>query len=60
LLVNAHDGTSAYQLFAACTALCQWPLCRLGDFALIRIPHRANVVADVVAVPLRYAASSGT
>jgi len=50
-LVNAHDGTSAYQLFAGLyRPLCaNGLLCRLGDFALIRIPHRANVVADVVA-----------
>ena len=50
-LVNAHDGTSAYQLLAGLyRPLCaNGLLCRMGDFAVIRIPHRANVIADVVA-----------
>jgi Domain of unknown function (DUF932) len=49
-LVNAHDGTSAYQLLAGLyRPLCtNGLLCRMGDFAVIRIPHRANVIADVV------------
>jgi hypothetical protein len=50
-LINAHDGSSSYQLLAGLyRPLCKNGLiCRLGDFALIRIPHRANVLADVVA-----------
>jgi hypothetical protein len=50
-LINAHDGTSAYQLLAGLyRPLCtNGLLCRMGDFAMIRIPHRANVLADVVA-----------
>lgn len=50
-LINAHDGTSAYQLLAGLyRPLCtNGLLCRMGDFAVIRIPHRANVIADVVA-----------
>jgi hypothetical protein len=50
-LINAHDGTSAYQLLAGLyRPLCRNGLiCRMGDFAMIRIPHRANVLADVVA-----------
>ena len=50
-LINAHDGTSAYQLLAGLyRPLCtNGLLCRMGDFAVIRIPHRANIIADVVA-----------
>src|SRR5271166_4445247 len=50
-LINAHDGTSAYQLIAGLyRPLCtNGLLCRMGDFAMIRIPHRANIIADVVA-----------
>jgi Domain of unknown function (DUF932) len=50
-LINAHDGTSAYQLLAGLyRPLCSnGILCRMGDFAVIRIPHRANIIADVVA-----------
>ena len=50
-LINAHDGTNAYQLLAGLyRPLCKNGLiCRMGDFAMIRIPHRANVLADVVA-----------
>ncbi len=50
-LINAHDGTSAYQLLAGLyRPLCSnGLLCRMGDFAVIRIPHRANIIADVVA-----------
>ena len=50
-LINAHDGTNAYQLLAGLyRPLCKNGLiCRMGDFAMIRIPHRPNVLADVVA-----------
>lgn len=58
VLINAHDGTSAYQLIAGlyrpeCT---NGMLCRMGDFGVIRIPHRANIIADVVAGALQISA----
>jgi len=55
VLVNAHDGTSAYQLRAGLFR----PLCtngllaRIGDFGFISVPHRSSVVADVVEGALR-------
>jgi Domain of unknown function (DUF932) len=57
-LINAHDGTSAYQLLAGLyRPLCtNGLLCRMGDFAIIRIPHRANIIADVVAGALKITA----
>jgi Domain of unknown function (DUF932) len=57
-LVNAHDGTSAYQLLAGLyRPLCtNGLLCRMGDFAVIRVPHRANVIADVVAAAIQITA----
>jgi hypothetical protein len=57
-LINAHDGTSAYQLLAGLyRPLCtNGLLCRMGDFAVIRIPHRASVIADVVAGALHITA----
>jgi hypothetical protein len=41
----------AYQLLAGLyRPLCtNGLLCRMGDFAIIGVPHRANVIADVVA-----------
>ena len=50
-LVNAHDGTSAYQLLAGLyRPLCtNGLLCRMGDFAVVRVAHRSTVIADVVA-----------
>ena len=50
ILINAHDGTSAYQLRSGLYR----PICtngmmtELGDFGLIRVPHRGDVVANVV------------
>jgi hypothetical protein len=57
-LINAHDGTSAYQLLAGLyRPLCtNGLLCRMGDFAVIRVPHRSSVVADVVAGALQVTA----
>jgi hypothetical protein len=57
-LINAHDGTSAYQLLAGLyRPLCtNGLLCRMGDFAVIRVPHRASVIADVVAGALQITA----
>jgi len=57
-LINAHDGTSAYQLLAGLyRPLCtNGLLCRMGDFAVIRVAHRASVIADVVAGALQITA----
>jgi hypothetical protein len=57
-LINAHDGTSAYQLLAGLyRPLCtNGLLCRMGDFAVIRIPHRSTIIADVVAGALQITA----
>jgi hypothetical protein len=57
-LINAHDGTSAYQLLAGLyRPLCtNGLLCRMGDFAVIRIAHRSTVIADVVAGALQITA----
>ena len=50
VIVNSHDGTSAYQVRAGlfrpvCT---NGLLAKLGDFGAIYVPHRGNVVANVV------------
>lgn len=60
-LINAHDGTSAYQLLAGLyRPLCtNGLLCRMGDFAVIRVPHRSTVVADVVAGAIQITAQFG-
>ena len=60
-LINAHDGPSAYRLLAGlyrpvCT---NGLLCRMGDFAMIRVPHRSSVAADVVAGALAITAQFG-
>ena len=57
-LINAHDRTSAYQLLAGLyRPLCtNGLLCRMGDFAVIRIAHRSTVIADVVAGALQITA----
>ena len=50
VLINSHDGTSAYTLRAGlyrpiCT---NGLLAQIGDFGVIQVPHRGNVVAHVV------------
>jgi hypothetical protein len=50
VLINSHDGRCAYQLRAGlyrpvCT---NGLLTRIGDFGLIHVPHRGNVVRNVV------------
>jgi hypothetical protein len=57
-LINAHDGTSAYRLLAALyRPLCtNGLLCRMGDWAVIRVAHRSSVIADVVAGALQITA----
>ena len=49
--VDTWESNLTYQLLAGLyRPLCtNGLLCRMGDFAVIRIPHRANVIADVVA-----------
>ena len=60
-LINAHDGSSAYQLLAGLyRPLCtNGLLCRLGDFAIVRIAHRTSVIADVVAGAIEVCAQFG-
>ncbi len=54
VLVNSHDGRSAYQLRAGLYR----PICtnglltRLGDFGLIHVAHRGNAVEHVVEAAL--------
>jgi hypothetical protein len=50
VLINSHDGRSAYQLRAGlfrpvCT---NGMLTAIGDFGLVHVSHRGNVVANVV------------
>jgi hypothetical protein len=56
--VDTRESNLTYQLLAGLyRPLCtNGLLCRMGDFAVIRIPHRANVIADVVAGALRITA----
>lgn len=57
VLINSHDGRSAYQLRAGlfrpvCT---NGMLTSLGDFGLIQVSHRGNVVRNVVEAAQRIA-----
>ena len=49
-LINSHDATTAYQLRAGLyRPVCQNGLMvRVADFGFIHVPHRHNVVADIV------------
>jgi hypothetical protein len=49
--VDTPESNLTYQLLAGLyRPLCtNGLLCRMGDFAVIRVPHRASVIADVVA-----------
>ena len=55
IIINSHDGTSAYQVRAGLYR----PICtnglmaKLGDFGVIHVPHRGNVVANVVEAATR-------
>lgn len=55
VLINSHDGRCSYQLRAGLYR----PICtnglltRLGDFGLIHVPHRGNVVQNVVDAALQ-------
>lgn len=50
ILINAHDSSSSFQLrgglyrFVCCNGL----IVSLAEFGVIRIPHRGNVLANVV------------
>jgi Domain of unknown function (DUF932) len=50
VLINSHDGRCSYQLRAGLYR----PVCanglltRLGDFGLIHVPHRGNIIQNVV------------
>lgn len=57
VLINSHDGRSAYQLRAGlyrpvCT---NGLLAAIGDFGLVHVSHRGNVVAGVVEAAQRIA-----
>lgn len=61
VLINSHDGRSAYTLRAGlfrpvCT---NGMLTALGDFGLIHVSHRGNVVANVVQAAQRIAGGFG-
>ncbi len=50
ILINSHDATSAYTLRAGLFR----PVCtnglvsQIGDFGLLHVPHRGNVIHNVV------------
>jgi hypothetical protein len=50
ILINAHDASSVYQLRAGIYR----PVCtngliaRMGDFGVIHVPHRGNIIQNVV------------
>jgi len=50
VLINAHDGSSAYQLVAGLyrPVCCNGLLTRIGDFGVIHVQHRGNIVQNVV------------
>lgn len=57
VLINSHDGTSAYQLRAGLyrTLCMNGLLARVGDFGVIHVPHRGNIIANVVEAALQIA-----
>ena len=50
ILINSHDATSAYTLRAGLfRPICTNGLCsQIGDFGLLHVPHRGNVIHNVV------------
>lgn len=50
VLLNSHDGTSAYQLRAGLFRLIclNGLMVSIGEFGRVHVPHRGNVVEDVV------------
>jgi hypothetical protein len=61
VVVNSHGGDAAYTLLAGLyRPLCtNGLLCRLGDFGIVRVPHRKSVITDVVAGALEIASQFG-
>ena len=61
VLVNSHDGTSAYWLRAGIFRLvCKnGLLVAMGDFGLIHVPHRGSVIEQVTSGALAIARSFG-
>jgi hypothetical protein len=57
VLINSHDGSSAYQLRAGLyRALCMnGLLARVGDFGVIHLTHRGNIIANIVEAALQLA-----
>lgn len=57
VLINSHDGSSAYQLRAGLyrTLCMNGLLARVGDFGVIQVPHRGNVIANIVEAALQIA-----
>lgn len=57
VLINSHDGSSAYQLRAGLyrTLCMNGLLARVGDFGVIQVPHRGNVIANIVDAALQIA-----
>jgi hypothetical protein len=57
VLINSHDGSSAYQLRAGLyrTLCMNGLLARVGDFGVIQIHHRGNVIANIVEAALQLA-----
>lgn len=50
ILLNAHDGTSSYQMFDGVfrTVCCNGLIVADGEADLIRIPHKGDVVGQVI------------
>lgn len=57
VLINSHDGSSAYQLRAGLyrTLCMNGLLARVGDFGVIQVPHRGNIIANIVEAALQIA-----
>jgi hypothetical protein len=57
VLINSHDGTSAYQLRAGLyrTLCMNGLLARVGDFGVIHVPHRGNIIANIVEAAVQIA-----
>lgn len=57
VLINSHDGSSAYQLRAGLyrTLCMNGLLARVGDFGVIQVTHRGNVIANIVEAALQLA-----
>ena len=61
VIVNSHGGDAAYTLLAGiyrpvCT---NGMLASVGDFGIVRVPHRKSIITDVVAGALEIASQFG-